>query len=92
MSIKARRYLVSGRVQGVGFRYFTRGLAAEHGVRGWVRNLADGRVEAQAVATPEALQRFRERLAEGPPGSRVDRVEEESMESAPEWNSFEITF
>ncbi len=92
MSIEARRYLVSGRVQGVSFRYFTRALAAEQGVTGWVRNLADGRVEAQAAATPEILQRFRERLGMGPPGASVDSVEEESLESAPDWQSFEITF
>jgi acylphosphatase len=92
LSIEARRYLVTGRVQGVGFRYFTRELAVEQSVTGWVRNLPDGRVEAQAAATLETLQRFRERLAEGPPGARVDRVEEESMESAPDWKSFEITF
>ncbi len=90
--MEARRYLVSGRVQAVGFRYFTRRLAAEEGVKGWVRNLADGRVEAQAGGPPELLERFRQGLVRGPRGSRVDEVIEERLDSSPDWKDFDIVF
>ena len=71
----ARRYVVSGRVQGVGFRYFTQAAAVRHGVRGWVENLPDGRVAIGAEADAEALDRFERDIHCGPPGARVDRVE-----------------
>jgi acylphosphatase len=71
------RWLVEGRVQGVGFRAFARREAAALGVRGTVRNLADGRVEIHAAAAPETLERFRERIAAGPSFGRVDRLDEE---------------
>ncbi len=63
-----RRFVVSGRVQGVGFRWFVRNAARELGLTGWVRNLADGRVEAEASGPPEALDAFERRLREGPRG------------------------
>jgi acylphosphatase len=68
----ARRFLISGRVQGVGFRYFTEAVAAREGVHGWVRNLPDGRVEAAAEGDAEALERFERALRHGP---RVEAVE-----------------
>lgn len=71
----ARRYLVSGRVQGVGFRYFTQAAAAREGLHGWVRNLPDGRVEAAAEGDADAIERFERALRHGPPGARVDRLE-----------------
>ncbi len=71
----ARRYLISGRVQGVGFRYFTEAAAAREGVHGWVRNLPDGRVEAAAEGESEAVERFERAVRHGPPGARVERVE-----------------
>ncbi len=71
MKNSARTYIVSGRVQGVGFRYFTLEVAGRLGVRGWVRNLSDGRVEAYAVASEDQLDAFELRLREGPVGSRV---------------------
>ncbi len=91
LSTEGRRYLVSGRVQGVSFRYFTHRLATDEGVKGRVRNLPDGRVEAQASGSPEAMERFRRGLESGPPGSRVDEVIEERLSSTPDWESFEIT-
>ncbi|MGH9361621.1 MAG: acylphosphatase [Thermoanaerobaculia bacterium] len=79
-----RRYLVSGYVQGVGFRWFVRRVAQEQGLTGWVRNLRDGRVEAEADGTPEALAQFERRLREGPAGAAVRSVEvEERSEAAP---------
>jgi acylphosphatase len=71
----ARRYVISGHVQGVGFRYFTQDAAAREGINGWVRNAPDGRVEIEAQGEAEALDRFEQRVRHGPPGSRVERVE-----------------
>lgn len=74
----ARRFLVSGRVQGVGFRYFARDVARQEGLAGWVRNLDDGRVEAWAEGEGEALDRFERALHRGPSHARVDHVLVES--------------
>ena len=71
----ARRYLISGRVQGVGFRWFAEAAAAREGLHGWVRNLPDGRVEASAEGDVEAIGRFERAIGHGPPGARVDHVE-----------------
>jgi acylphosphatase len=70
----ARRYLISGRVQGVGFRYFTKDVAEREGVTGWVRNLDDGRVEALVEGEDEAVTRVERALWQGPGGARVDTV------------------
>lgn len=86
----AFRIRVSGRVQGVGFRWFTRKAARELGLTGKVRNLPDGRVEVEAAGDPQTLDAFRERLREGPPGSRVTDLDEQEMTAAPAWDGFEI--
>ena len=70
----ARRYLISGRVQGVGFRYFTEAIAVREGLHGWVRNLPDGRVEVAADGEAEAIERFERDMRHGPPGARVNDV------------------
>jgi acylphosphatase len=75
----ARRYIISGRVQGVGFRYFTEAVAAREGIHGWVRNLPDGRVEASAEGDADAVDRFEHKLRHGPPGARVADVEVEDI-------------
>jgi acylphosphatase len=72
----ARRYLIRGRVQGVGFRDFVQRQAAELGVTGYVRNLDDGRVEAVAVGTPAQLAELAGYLHRGPRWSDVRGVEE----------------
>jgi acylphosphatase len=74
----ARRYIISGRVQGVGFRYFAEAAAAREGLHGWVRNLPDGRVEIAAEGDADALERFERHVRHGPPGARVDAVETDS--------------
>lgn len=71
----ARRYVIGGRVQGVGFRYFTAAAAAREGVSGWVRNLADGRVEIAAEGDAEAVDRFERAVRHGPPHARVEGVD-----------------
>ena len=71
----ARRYLISGRVQGVGFRYFTEAAAAREGLHGWVRNLPDGRVEIDVEGEAEAVERFDRHVRHGPPGARVSDVD-----------------
>ena len=76
----ARRYVVSGRVQGVGFRFFTEAAAMREGVHGWVRNLPNGSVEARLEGDAEAVERVEAAIRRGPSSSRVDdvTVEEEA--------------
>ena len=84
------RLLVSGRVQGVGFRYAAREAASACGVAGWARNLPDGSVEIVAQGSPDAMDRMTAWARRGPPGARVDRVEEERVSVAAEPSGFEI--
>jgi acylphosphatase len=69
-------FLVQGRVQGVGFRWFVHREASELGLRGWVRNTEDGDVEVVAAGAEADLEELRASLRRGPRGSRVDRVVE----------------
>jgi len=71
----ARRFLISGRVQGVGYRDFARRSAKELGVTGWAKNLEDGRVEVHAHGAAETLEEFEGRLRLGPRFSEVRTVE-----------------
>ena len=70
----SRRFLISGRVQGVGFRYFVQSIAIRESLSGWVRNLEDGRVETAAAGDADAMERFERALRLGPSGARVDAV------------------
>jgi acylphosphatase len=72
-------YLVKGRVQGVGFRWFVHQEAAELGLRGWVRNTDQGHVEIVAAGKPEELADLKDALRKGSRGSRVDAVEEQEL-------------
>jgi acylphosphatase len=71
----ARRFLISGRVQGVGYRYFAERSARATGVTGWARNLDDGRVEVHANGTSAQLEDFEARLRMGPRFADVRSVE-----------------
>lgn len=73
--MEAKVLLISGRVQGVGFRWFAERRARENGVHGYVRNLPDGRVECLAQAEPPTLEAFCDILREGPRASRVDDLQ-----------------
>ncbi len=78
---EARRFVVRGRVQGVGFRWFVEREAHVLGIAGWVRNNADGSVEVLAMGSGDQLLQLRSRLRSGPRAARVDDVEE--VESKP---------
>ncbi len=71
---------MTGQVQGVGFRYFAETTAVGLGLRGFVRNLRDGRVEALAEGSPDALATFEHALRTGPAHARVERVDSEVVE------------
>jgi acylphosphatase len=70
-----RHLLIRGRVQGVGFRFFTEQAAHREGLTGWVRNTVDGDVEAHLEGDEAAVTRVELAIRRGPPGSRVESVE-----------------
>jgi acylphosphatase len=72
-------FLIQGRVQGVGFRWFVHREADKLDLRGWVRNTEEGDVEVVASGTPEAMARLRSSLRSGPRGSRVDQLIEHAL-------------
>jgi acylphosphatase len=74
--LSAREWLVNGRVQGVGFRWFVQRRGEELGIHGWVRNEDDGRVRVYAVGTPDQLTSLAGYLHVGPRGADVRGVEE----------------
>jgi acylphosphatase len=88
--IQARRFLVRGRVQGVGFRWFVEREAHILGISGWVRNNHDGSVEVLAQGTRDQLSGLHSRLREGPRAARVDAVEVSEANSVAELSSFRI--
>ncbi|HTV81831.1 MAG TPA: acylphosphatase [Acidobacteriaceae bacterium] len=73
-------FLVRGRVQGVGFRWFVQREAAALQLNGWVRNTEDGHVEVVAAGDPTSLDGLRQTLRRGPRGSRVDAVIEHELD------------
>jgi len=86
----ARQYRISGRVQGVGFRYFAERAAHAMGVSGYVRNCADGSVEVYAIGETSALELFKHRLTEGPRSAWVEAVEESEMPVNERYHEFVI--
>ncbi len=87
---QARRFLVRGRVQGVGFRWFVEREAHILGIAGWVRNNPDGSVEVLAMGTRDQLAGMRSRLREGPRAARVDDVQESEARPMAGLNTFRI--
>jgi membrane protein YqaA with SNARE-associated domain/acylphosphatase len=85
-----RAYRLDGRVQGVGFRAFIRREAQGLGLAGWTRNAPDGSVEVEAAGDPDSLASFEERLRQGPPGARVDRVATRDLPGDADARTFEI--
>ena len=79
----AKSFRVTGRVQGVSFRAWTQAQAEARGLEGWVRNTPDGAVEGVVQGPPQGVAEFGDRLGDGPPAARVDRVEMEDRAPAP---------
>ena len=88
--VQTRKFVVRGRVQGVGFRWFVEHEAKKLGVSGWVRNNSDGSVEVLASGTGEQLSGLRSRLQQGPRASRVDGIEEADARPVAGLNTFRI--
>jgi acylphosphatase len=88
--MEARQYIVRGRVQGVGFRWFVEREARLLGINGWVRNNHDGTVEVLGMGTAEQLNTLRARLQAGPRAARVDDVAETPAQPVAELNTFRI--
>ena len=90
--MKGLHAFVSGRVQGVGFRAFTRSKAKALGLKGFVRNLPDGRVEVYAEGSEEALRELLKYLEEGPFLAKVERLEYEFVEPRGEHEDFNVLY
>ena len=84
--------VIYGRVQGVGFRYFTRETAKKLGVKGWVKNNPDGTVEVLAEADENTLKQFLEKLYQGPPLSKVENIKYQFSEASGGFKDFEIRY
>ena len=90
MTRVARKFLIRGEVQGVGYRFFAQRAAARHQVRGHVRNCADGSVEVVAEGAANEVEEFKKDLVAGPQWSRVDQVEEINLEPTGLYANFRI--
>jgi acylphosphatase len=86
----ARKFLIRGMVQGVGYRYFAKRSAARHQIYGYVSNLDDGTVEAYAQGGERAVEEFKHDLTAGPTYSRVEGVEEIVLEPNRSYKAFRI--
>ena len=90
MALEAKRVIVHGRVQGVGFRYFVQRTARRLGLVGSVRNREDGAVEVVVEGEETTLAEFLRHVRAGPPMSRVERVDEEPVAPAGGFTRFNI--
>jgi len=88
----ARRFLIRGGVQGVGFRYFVIAAARRLGLSGWTRNLNDGRVEVMAQGESDRLDLLAGELARGPLAARVEAVEAADLAPDPALNGFDVRY
>ncbi len=87
---KAKKFLVKGMVQGVGYRFFTSNIANRLGLYGYVKNLYDGSVEVYAIGSEDMLDKLKEFLFKGPSYSRVDDIEEYDVQIDKNYVSFYI--
>lgn len=90
MTTVAKKFLITGEVQGVGYRFFAQRAAARHQVRGHVKNCADGSVEVIAEGSVGEVEEFKKDLVTGPQWSRVAQVEEINVEPTGLYASFRI--
>lgn len=88
--LQARSYRITGRVQGVGFRYFAWDAARREGVTGIARNMPDGSVEVTAEGEREALDRFEAAISTGPAGARVHHVDRDVGPATGGYHEFSI--
>ena len=86
----ARKFSISGDVQGVGYRFFAQRAAARHQVTGYVKNLDDGRVEVLAEGPAQHVEAFKHDLATGPRFSSVDHIEELNLDASGLYSAFRI--
>lgn len=87
---QVRAFRITGRVQGVGFRWWTRRTAEELGLGGSVRNRSDGSVEVKVAGAEESVEALRSRLERGPSAARVEAVEELAADPNTHRNAFRI--
>jgi len=92
MAVQRIHVVVSGRVQGVGYRYFCQIAAQELGLIGWARNCADSSVELEAQGVATALIALQQQLSDGPSMARVNRVDVETIEPLPDETQFRIRY
>ena len=90
--IKTYRILLSGRVQGVGYRYFVEEKSRLFNVKGYVKNTIDNKVEIVCQGKQESLDIFRQQVKKGPAFARVDNISENSIENASIYNDFQIIY
>jgi len=90
MDFVSKKVLLSGRVQGVGFRHFTRVTARELNVKGWVRNRRDGKVETVIQGKPKQVESMIEQLKQGPAAARVDAVDITDTDINETFSVFEV--
>jgi len=86
----AKKFLITGRVQGVGYRYFAERWASQFGICGYVKNLWDGNVEVYAIGDALALEELKRQLAEGPRSARVAAIDESDEPVDKRYNRFII--
>lgn len=86
----ARKFIISGMVQGVGYRFFAQRAAARHQVTGYVKNLEDGRVESLAEGAEKSVEGFKHDLTAGPQYSNIEHIEEIVIEPTGLYSTFRI--
>jgi acylphosphatase len=86
----ARKFLIRGEVQGVGYRFFAQRAAARHQIVGYIRNCPDGSVEALVEGSANSVEAFKHDLATGPQWAVVDQLEEINLEPSGRYSAFRI--